>query len=173
MSELKDKNGFTEAEAIERYKKKNYPKPALTADIVIFARTDRGARVLLIRRGGHPFLGCWALPGGFAEQTETIEHTAQRELEEETGITGLSLTLIGLYSRPGRDPRGWTVSAAFGVCLPDGAIDAHAGDDAAAVGWFVVQRNPAGKACVVLPGAGSLAFDHAEIISDAADKLGV
>ena len=123
MSELRDRRGLTEAEAIARYRAKNYPKPALTADIAIFAGTGKRCRLLLIRRGGHPFLGCWALPGGFADEGETIERTAARELEEETGISGLELRLVGVYSAPGRDPRGWTVSAAYaarGVALRAG-----------------------------------------------------
>ena len=162
MSELRDKNGLTEAEAIALYRAKNYPKPALTADVAVFARCGGRIRLLLIRRGGHPYLGCWALPGGFAEQGETIERTAERELEEETGVRGLSLSLVGVYSAPGRDPRGWTVSAAYAVLLEDGMIDAAAGDDAAEARWFdVTDGVPA------LPAGEKLAFDHDRIIADA------
>ncbi|MBR2698494.1 MAG: NUDIX hydrolase [Clostridia bacterium] len=162
MSELRDKKGLTEAEAIARYRAKNYPKPALTADVAVFAKCGGKIRLLLIRRGGHPYLGCWALPGGFAEQGETIECTAARELEEETGVRGLSLSLVGIYSAPGRDPRGWTVSAAYAVLLDDGMIDAAAGDDAAEARWFEVADGvPA------LPEGEGLAFDHARIIADA------
>lgn len=162
MSELRDKRGLTEAEAIARYRAKNYPKPALTADVAVFAKCDGKIRLLLIRRGGHPCLGCWALPGGFAEEGETIERTAARELEEETGISGLSLSLVGVYSAPGRDPRGWTVSAAYTVLLDDGMIDASAGDDAAEARWFdVADGVPA------LPAGERLAFDHDQIIADA------
>lgn len=187
MDELRDKNGLTEAEAIIEYRKKDYPKPALTADIVILAKEPGGAtaadqtapagkpntyKLLLIRRGGHPHMGRWALPGGFAEEGETIEETAARELEEETGISGLPLKLVGIYSKPGRDPRGWTVSAAYVSVLDSGTIDAAAGDDAADARWVtVVSRG--GTAEVEVPDGGNLAFDHDEIINDAvacADK---
>lgn len=157
-----DKNGLTEDEAIAQYKTRNYPKPALTADIAVFI----GNRLLLIRRGGHPFLGCWALPGGFAEPGETIEETAARELEEETGLKGLSLKMVGVYSTPGRDPRGWTVSVAYAVRVED-ALNAVAGDDAAEAAWFEVVDG-----AVVLPDGDQLAFDHAEIIRDAARVIG-
>ena len=60
MAELRDKRGLTEQEAIERFRAKNYPKPALTADIAVFARGEAGVRLLMIRRGGHPFLGWWS-----------------------------------------------------------------------------------------------------------------
>lgn len=170
MSELLDKRGLTEAEAIAAYRKKNYPKPALTADICVFARSDGGWKLLLIRRGGHPYLGCWALPGGFAESGETIETTAARELQEETGLTGLALRLVGVYSAPGRDPRGWTVSAAYGTRV-EARLDAVADDDAAEAGWFDVALPGTGPATVVLPEGQRLAFDHAEIIADAAALL--
>ena len=148
MSELRDRRGMTEAEAIVSYREKNYPKPALTADVAIFVREGDETRLLLIRRGGHPYLGCWALPGGFAEQGETIETTAARELEEETGLKGFQLHLVGVYSKPGRDPRGWTVSAAYATLLEGAHLSAKAGDDAAEAGWFEVDA--AGN--VKLPG---------------------
>jgi len=167
MTEPRDKRGLTEAEAIAEHQKKNYPKPALTADICVFARANDGWRLLMIRRGGHPYLGCWALPGGFADQGETIETTAARELQEETGLTGLPLRLVNLYSAPGRDPRGWTVSAAYAVRV-DALLDAVAADDAAEAGWFEVSLPADGPATVMLPEGQRIAFDHAQIIADAA-----
>ena len=128
-----------------------YPRPMLTADCVVL----RNNEVLLIRRGNEPFRGCWALPGGFMEMDETIEHCAVRELQEETGlqVAEADLRLIGVYSTPGRDPRGRTVTAAYLVRLVSG--EPKAGDDAAEVRWWPLANLP------------SLAFDHAEIITDA------
>jgi len=172
MSELRDKRGLTEAEAIAEHKKKNYPKPALTADIAVFAKgADNWWKLLLIQRGGHPYLGCWALPGGFADEGETIEQTAARELEEETGLTGLPLRLVGVYSAPGRDPRGWTVSVAYAV-LVDAPLEAIAADDAAQARWFDIGFLE-GNAFPRLPKGERLAFDHAQIVADAAALLGI
>ncbi|MBR2561202.1 MAG: DUF1768 domain-containing protein [Eubacterium sp.] len=170
MNERTDKNGLTEEEAIELYRRKNYPKPALTADIAVFAEKEGMLRLLMIRRGGHPYLGCWALPGGFADEGETIEQTAARELEEETGICDLDLVLTGIYSAPGRDPRGWTVSAAFSVMLPDGILKAEAGDDAAETQWIGVQMED-DSAKAILPEGECMAFDHAQIIDEAVHVL--
>lgn len=171
MKEVRDVNGLTEAEYLAQYDSSIYPKPSLTADIVIFRTHDDGSApdVLLIRRKNHPCLGQLALPGGFAEQGETIETTAARELAEETGVTGLAMKLVGVYSRPGRDPRGWTVSAAFTATVKDGEIRPVAGDDAKEVCWAAVQEQD-GIVMVCLDGDcvnEELAFDHYEIITDA------
>ena len=129
-----------------------YPRPMLTADCMV----TRGGKVLLVRRGNEPFKGCWVLPGGFMEMDETIEHCAVRELQEETGLQVVEsdLKLIGIYSTPGRDPRGRTVTAAYAVQVPSDAL-AQAGDDAAEVCWWPLNNLP------------PLAFDHQDIIADA------
>ena len=130
-----------------------YERPMLTADCAVV--NPRG-ELLLVRRGGEPFKGCWALPGGFMEMDETIEHCAVRELEEETGIrvTEDNLRLIGIYSTPGRDPRGRTVTAAYAVTVDD-ECTANAGDDAAEVRWWSLSELP------------PMAFDHNDIVKDA------
>ena len=139
----------------------NYPRPMLTADCVV---VRSGSEVLLVRRGGEPFKGCWALPGGFMEMDETIEHCAVRELEEETGLrfAERDLSLIGVYSAPGRDPRGRTVTAAFRVESGERRAESGepvAGDDAAEVRWWPLAALP------------PLAFDHADIVA-AAQRMG-
>ena len=130
-----------------------YPRPMLTADCVV---TRPDGMLLLVQRSRDPFRGCWALPGGFMEMDETIEHCAARELREETGIAvdPAALTLVGVYSAPGRDPRGRTVTAAYRLEVPLGTA-ATAGDDAAQLRWWPVDALP------------PLAFDHRQIVADA------
>lgn len=166
MLEKRDAKGRTEAEAIAAYKEKNYPKPALTADIVLFTRDGNQVKVLLIRRGNHPYLGCWALPGGFANPNEPVAHTAFRELQEETGVMCDALQLVGVYSKPGRDPRGWVVSAAYTACVESGDHSIRGADDAAEARWMTVQLVD-GQPMVLLPDGEQLAFDHAAILRDA------
>lgn len=123
--------------------------------MVLIAGGDGGPlRVLLIRRGNPPFEGMWALPGGFAEP---IERTAGRELEEETGVAGGTAELCGVYSTPGRDPRGWVVSVGF-VSAVGEPPEAVPGDDAAETVWAPVADLAAGRY--------RLAFDHAGIVAD-------
>ena len=132
MCEIRDKNGLTELEYLKTYNPDAWKKPSLTADICIMTRNDEEDRILMIKRGNHPFLGRWALPGGFSQEGESIEETAARELAEETGVNiDLDeLKLIGVYSKPGRDPRDWTVSAAYLAVVDANLIIPIAADDA-------------------------------------------
>jgi ADP-ribose pyrophosphatase YjhB (NUDIX family) len=177
MDKKRDQKGLTEQEFLEAYKKKNYPRPYLTADLVLLSDTGE---VLLVQRKGHPFLGCWALPGGFAKADETVAETAVRELREETGAETAPEALIplGLYSKPGRDPRGWVVTQAYLAILPRGNVCPAAGDDAADAAWFRLKLDREKRVWLEhdglrleLNGASSdLAFDHGEILT-AAYKL--
>lgn len=174
MEELRDAKGLTEAEAIVRYRERNYPKPALTADILVFTYLEEKLHVLLVKRGGHPFMGRLALPGGFANENEPVEETAARELEEETGVSGLELDLVGIFSAPGRDPRGWTVSAAFMSMVDAENLQVQAGDDAAEAEWYSVSR--IGDRLELQHGdhvisAEELAFDHADILKKALKQI--
>ena len=200
--ERRDKNGLTEQEFLAAYRPGDYERPSLTADVAVFSVTEEKTRILLIRRGGHPDLGCWALPGGFANPGEPVERTAARELEEETGLSGLPLIPVGLFGEPGRDPRMWVVSQAFASLIPqERKKEVRAGDDAAAVRWFDVCLKREGcrvgltfssdeenfSVLLLLPGPGlpatgdkpqilnrgELAFDHAAVIGQAMRQVGL
>ena len=192
--ELIDKDGLTEAEYLAAYRPGDYPRPSVTADMAVFREGAGGAELLLIRRGGHPFLGKWALPGGFCEPGETVDEAAARELREETNLSGLPLTPVGFFSQPNRDKRGWTMSEGFATRLPGDGPEPKAGDDAREAGWFrvdsrwaegVLTLSFAGpetfEAKLIREGAyafsildtGGLAFDHAHIIARAMVKLGL
>ena len=89
-----------------------HPRPAVTADCVVFGIDGETAKVLLIERGNEPFKGKWALPGGFMEIGETAEECARRELYEETGLECSGLTQFHTFSDVHRDPRERVVSIA-------------------------------------------------------------
>lgn len=128
--------------------------PLLTVDCVA---VDAARRILLIERRNAPFRGRLALPGGFVEPKESVEEACRRELLEETGVRVRRLRLVGVYSKPGRDPRGPTVSIAFLALVR--RPRAIAGDDAAGVAWVADWRRL------------DLAFDHKRIIRDALISL--
>jgi 8-oxo-dGTP diphosphatase len=159
--------------------KKEYPRPSLTADVVVMALGEtRGLRALFVRRARDPFQGMWALPGGFVEPTETVAEAAVRELREETSLDGVRVEEIGCFSRPGRDPRGWVVTIAHLALVPaDRVRDVKAGDDAAAAEWLDLSVQGKSGAFTLsrqgepLPLASALAFDHAEILAAAVKRL--
>ena len=192
--ELLDKNGLTEAEFLAGYRPGDYPRPSVTADIAVFREREAGWALLLIRRGGHPFLGKWALPGGFSEPGETVDEAAARELREETSLVDLPLVPVGFFSTPGRDVRAWTMSEGFAAVLPPDSPEPVAGDDARETGWFALdsrwesgvltlsfQGRSRFEAKLVRDGAyafairdtGGLAFDHAHIVARAMERMGL
>src|SRR5262249_9778383 len=100
---------------------------------------------LLVRRAKPPFRGDWALPGGFVDPNEPLEHAASRELAEETGITHVPMAQLGAYGDPGRDPRGHTLSVVFFSFVVAEARPVVAGDDAAEVRWHKLRELPIGR----------------------------
>lgn len=135
-----------------------YARPAVTADIVLIT-SEVQPRVLLIQRAHEPFAGAWALPGGFVNADEPIVDAAKRELHEETGLEVDSLEQLYTTGDPGRDPRGWTISIAFLARVDAGTLQPRAGDDAAAVKWFRLNKLP------------KLAFDHAMLVQRAIARI--
>jgi 8-oxo-dGTP diphosphatase len=136
----------------------DYPRPALTVDVVLATR-EGFPRVLLIKRAKDPFAGRWALPGGFVEEDERLIDAAKRELMEETGVAVTDLEHLCAAGDPGRDPRGWTVSVVFFGRVTADELDAKGADDATEADWFRLDELP------------ELAFDHADILKRAAGRI--
>ncbi len=147
---------MAEAQPIEKPFRYEFPRAALTVDVVAFAHIDKTIRILLIRRKNAPFADHWALPGGFLEENEPIEEGALRELKEETQLVPRGkLTHVGAFGNPGRDPRGWTISLAYLGLIGPPVPDIKGSDDATEAKWFDLKSLP------------PLAFDHAEILGRA------
>jgi 8-oxo-dGTP diphosphatase len=137
----------------------DYPRPALSADIAVFRQAGRSFEVLLIQRKYPPYQGMWALPGGFMEIDETLEETAARELEEETGLKNVELKQLKAFSQVDRDPRTRVVTVVFyGMVSMENSL-ATGGDDAERAEWFSVESLP------------QLGFDHVQIIGLMLDRL--
>jgi len=137
-----------------------YPHPAVTTDVVLFTIKNEQLQILLINRAAKPFQLSWALPGGFLELDETLEACAIRELEEETGISGVYLEQLYTFGNPGRDPRERVISVAYYALAPyHEGLDPVAASDARDVRWHPINALP------------ELAFDHAEIIKLAHQRL--
>jgi 8-oxo-dGTP diphosphatase len=150
----------------------DYPRPALTADVIALTFHQGTLKILMIERAHAPFEGHWALPGGFVDEGESPHEAAARELLEETGVRLKPEVLIelGCFGAPGRDPRGWVVSVATLALLPPSPPSATgerplpsaaAGDDARTTRWLSLSE------LKELP----LAFDHAHLIERALERL--
>ena len=136
-----------------------YERPSVTTDAVVFTLREGRLALLLIERAHEPFAGYWALPGGFLDRGETLDQGVRRELVEETGVELAELKPFANFSKPGRDPRGWTITAAYLALTPSAHLSPKAQSDAAAVKWHFADALP------------DLAFDHAEIIAEGLKAL--
>jgi len=136
-----------------------YARPALAVDCVVFGLDEDDLKVLLIRRGMDPFLGRWALPGGFVHIDETIEEAARRELREEAGIERAVLEQFHVFSALDRDPRERVISVAHVALVKLSEHAVRAATDAREAAWFGVDDLP------------SLAFDHGAIVEMAIGRL--
>jgi 8-oxo-dGTP diphosphatase len=163
----------SEARFLAGYDPESFPPVAVTVDVVVLTIRDGQLHVLLVRRGGHPYRGCWALPGGFTRADEDLTAAAARELAEETGQAcgQVHLEQLATYGTPGRDPRMRVVSVAYLAFAP-GLPDPVAGDDAAAAEWVPVSTLGLDRdGGPQHPSAGRrLAFDHARIIADGIER---
>ncbi len=136
-----------------------WPRPMVTVDAAVFCVSGGKARLLLVERKKDPYKGRWAVPGGFIEMDEELEHAVARELEEETGLTGVPLEQLRAFGTVGRDPRGRQITVVF-MGIVEGQVPLRAGDDASEAQWFDIDRLPA-----------DMAFDHAEIARVAIARL--
>ena len=137
-----------------------YEKPVLAVDAVVFGFDYGDLKILLIKRGLEPFIGQWALPGGFVRKCESPDRAVRRELAEETGIAQeVFLEQLYTFGEPVRDPRGWVLTIAHFALVKLSDFTIKAATDAKDVQWFRVSDLP------------QLAFDHAKIISMALQRL--
>ena len=140
-----------------------WPRPAVTVDVVVF--TVEGAfeamklKVLLVERGGEPFKGAWALPGGFVHEHEDLPAAAARELLEETGLSDVHIEQVAAVGTPGRDPRAHTITIVYVALVPADRHVLQSAGDARGARWYDVDRLPA------------LAFDHRKLLAAALDHL--
>jgi ADP-ribose pyrophosphatase YjhB (NUDIX family) len=188
-----------EEEFLENFDPSKYQNPAVAADTALFCVKDNSLFVLLIERGGYPYKGCWALPGGFVNIDEDLPSSARRELKEETNLDIEYIEQAAVWGRPDRDPRQRVITVSFIALTDEENMNATAGDDAGKAEWFKISdyKKEIGEkettisysllgsheisASVFFPNGrirevtrfngGGLAFDHAESIALSTELL--
>ncbi|MGO4529513.1 NUDIX domain-containing protein [Paenibacillus sp. 2TAF8] len=146
-----DPVNISEEEFLKTYDAGDYERPSVTVDMLVFtirsgeqenyrklAEPELG--LLLIRRGGHPYLGQWALPGGFVSIDESLEDAARRELQTETGLDDIYLEQLYTWGDVGRDPRTRVISCSYMALVDSSELELQAGDDASDASWFRVEQ---------------------------------
>jgi len=157
-----------EKEFLDNYNIANFERPSVATDIVAFRvveeaeenkkkKRPKKLQVLLINRATYPYKNCWTLPGGFCKPNEKLEDTARRELFEETNVSGVDLRLIGVYSEPGRDPRGWIISNTYMALINNLECELRTDEEAWEAKWFEIDELD----------DIAIGFDHHIIIKDA------
>lgn len=139
-----------------------YPRPAVTVDIILFTFYENDLKVLLIERRHDPFGGKWALPGGFVEIDEDLEDAALRELAEETNVTNVYLEQLYTFGEPDRDPRTRVITISYFALLSVDQVanqQIRGASDANDARWWSMYDLP------------ELAFDHARILQYALQRL--
>lgn len=153
--ELVNEKGMTEAEFLNWYKreeKDKYEKPSVTVDMLIYTVADRkkesnrklakkDLRILLIKRKDHPYIGQWAIPGGFVNMNESVEASAIRELKEETNVDSVYMEQLYTWGEANRDPRMRVISTSYMALVDSSNLNVKAGDDAEEAKWFTIKTN--------------------------------
>ncbi len=139
-----------------------YPRPAVTVDIILFTFRKNNLKVLLVKRSRPPFADKWALPGGFVQMNEDLHEAALRELEEETGVRDVYVEQLYTFGAPDRDPRGRVITVAYYALLSADQAASHtlrATTDTSDARWWSIYSLP------------ELAFDHERILGYALQRL--
>ena len=147
---LKNKLGVTEEQFLATYEASRFERPSVTVDMLIFTVTDeekknyrklpeKVLRLLMIKRGDHPYIGQWALPGGFVQMDESLDEAALRELKEETNIGKIYMEQLYTWGDVNRDPRTRVISTSYMSLVDSSALSIKASDDADDAKWFTVS----------------------------------
>lgn len=147
---LRNRQGLTAEEFLEKYDASTFERPSVTVDMLIFTvlneyeenyrkLPEKTLKLLMVKRGDHPFMGQWALPGGFVTAQESLEDAAFRELKTETNVDNVYMEQLYTWGDVGRDPRTRVISCAYMALADSTKLNIVAGDDADDAKWFNIR----------------------------------
>ena len=136
-----NENGETLQQFLDNYDENLYRHPSNTVDMILLTVYEGKLKVLLVKRKNHPFIGDWAMPGGFINFDEDMEEAVKRELEEETSISEYTyFKQLYTFGNVDRDPRTRVITTVYLSMTPSSNIkNTHANDDAQDAAWFNVR----------------------------------
>lgn len=180
-----------EEQYLRQYDPSQYDRPSVTVDILVFTIYRKKLCALLIKRDMPPYIGKWAIPGGFIKMDESADQAAARKLREETGIEGVRLEQLYTFSAVDRDPRTRVISIVYFVAVPYDKLRFEAGSGVKSAELFTVgqiqgnsvsgppeemDENDAGD--ILLVGRSGeevpfndIAFDHAAMLRYAVRRM--
>lgn len=149
---LKNKEGLTEEEFLKEYSSDVYKKPSLTVDMLIFTvmeeennnyrkLAEKSLKILLVKRGNHPYMGDWALPGGFVSTDEDLDDAALRILRKETNIENIYMEQLYTWGDVNRDPRTRVISSSYMALVDSSSLSIKAGNTEEDARWFNIEYN--------------------------------
>lgn len=147
---LRNKQGLTEEEFLKKYDASMFERPSVTVDMLIFTVVneeeenyrklpEKALKLLMVKRGDHPFMGQWAIPGGFVSTQESLEDAALRELKTETNVDNVYMEQLYTWGDVGRDPRTRVISCSYMALADSTKLNIVAGDDADDAKWFNIK----------------------------------
>ncbi|CAM4135464.1 ADP-ribose pyrophosphatase [Lederbergia lenta] len=144
---MNNETSASEQQFLKTYNPEQYKRPSVTVDMLLFTVArgeqknyrklpDMELKLLLVKRGKHPFKNQWALPGGFVQVDESLEEAAYRELKEETNVEEVYLEQLYTWGAVERDPRTRIISVSYLALVDHTKLTVKSGDDAAEAEWF-------------------------------------
>jgi len=149
---IQNKQGLTEEEFLKQYNADIFKKPSFSVDMLIFTVTDeekenyrrlpeKSLKILLVKRGDHPYIGKWALPGGFIAIDESLDESALRVLRNETNIDDIYMEQLYTWGEVNRDPRTRVISSSYMALVDSKSLNIKAGNNEDDARWFSVKYN--------------------------------
>ncbi|GAE00670.1 NUDIX hydrolase [Clostridium botulinum B str. Osaka05] len=140
-----------EEEFLKSYDENDYKRPSVTNDIIIFTTDDKeednlrkvpkkGLQVILIKRDDYPYIGQWALPGGFVGIEEGLEVSARRKLKEKTGIDNVYTEQLYTFGDVDRDKRTRVISVGNIALVEKSSIRFKEVDSQKKSEWFWIDK---------------------------------
>jgi len=147
---------------LEKYDKSQYDAPLVSVDSVLFTYHQGELMVLLAKRDAHPEIGKWGLPGGFVDliKDRNLNETAQRKIQEKTGVSPPYLEQLSTIGDATRDRRGWSMTVCYTALIPHQHCEPHI-KSVSDASWFTLEKLE----------KQTLAFDHRALISMARERL--